>query len=123
MLLAQEAAGPVIELIKLLPDGASVIAVIVVVLIFLKNQREFNEHLRTIAADFAKQLINSKKESEEQVKNLTQSYLANEKYYQQQIQKLFDDFIKVSTETIKAVQQLESAVRELRDQVKRNKEP
>src|ERR1041385_2944586 len=106
------------DLTKLLPDSVSTVAVIIVVTIFLRNQQQFNESLRTIASEFSHKIEILQQNFENQIDKLTTNYLNSEKIYQAQIQKLFDDFMTVSRETVVAVKQLESAVRELKEEVR-----
>jgi Sec-independent protein translocase protein TatA len=107
-----------IDLIKLLPEGSSVIAVIVVVIIFLKNQREFHVSLKEITKEFTDRVSSMQAVFQSQIDRLSTNFLATEKIHQEQIQNLFSDFISVSRETVIAVKELEAAVRELRMEVK-----
>lgn len=109
------------DLIKLLPEGSSVVAVIVVVVIFLRNQKEFNVSLKNITDEFSKNVTAMQQDFQKQIDRLSNAYLENEKTYRTQIQKLFDDFITVSRETITAVKGLEATVRELRYQIQGNR--
>lgn len=102
---------------KLLPDGASVIAVIVVVIIFLKHQSEYHASLKEITKTFSERTVEMQHQFEMQVDRLSTNYLASEKIYQVQIQRLFDDFILVSRETIIAVKELDASVKSLREMI------
>jgi hypothetical protein len=105
----------VAELMKMLPDGASAIAVIVVVMLFLKQQERLNVMLETITRGFNDQVYDSQKTFQEQVLRLTRQQCENQKLYQDQIQSLIDAHIKVSRETILALKSLEASLKEARD--------
>lgn len=103
------------DLIRLLPDGASAVAVIFVVMLFLKQQDRINIMLETITRDFNDQVIDSQKSFQEQILRLTRQQYDNQKLYQDQIQSLIDAHIKVSRETILALKSLESSLKEAKD--------
>jgi hypothetical protein len=103
------------ELISLLPDGASVAAVILVVVLFLKQHEKINAMLTAIAKDFNAHIHESQKGFHEQILGLTKQQYEHQKSYQDQIQALIDAHIKVSRETIMALKTLEASIRELKD--------
>jgi hypothetical protein len=100
------------DLIRLLPDGASAVAVIIVVMLFLKQQDRINLMLESITQNFNDQVGDSQKSFQEQILRLNRQQFENQKLYQDQIQSLIDAHIKVSRETIIALKSLESSVRE-----------
>ena len=61
------------DMIKLLPDGASAVAVIVVVMLFLKQQDRINLMLETITKSFSEQVGDSQKTFQEQILRLAQT--------------------------------------------------
>ena len=103
------------DLIRLLPDGASAVAVIIVVMLFLKQQDRINLMLESITKGFNDQVYDSQKSFQEQILRLTRHQQENQKLYQDQIQALIDAHIKVSRETILALKSLEVSLKESRD--------
>lgn len=103
------------DLIRLLPDGASAVAVIIVVMLFLKQQDRINLMLESITKGFNDQVFDSQKAFQEQILRLTRQQYENQKLYQDQIQSLIDAHIKVSRETIMALKSLEASLKEAKD--------
>ena len=103
------------ELIRLLPDGASAAAVIVVVMLFLKQQDRVNATLESITKGFNEQAFDSQKAFQDQILRLTRQQYENQKLYQEQIQSLIDAHVKVSRETILALKSLESSLRDAKE--------
>ena len=103
------------DLIRLLPDGASAVAVIIVVMLFLKQQDRINTMLESITKGFNEQVYDSQKAFQDQILRLTRHQQDNQKLYQDQIQALIDAHIKVSRETILALKSLEVSLKEAKD--------
>ncbi len=103
------------DLIKLLPDGASAVAVIFVVMLFLKQQDRINLMLESITKGFNDQVFESQKAFQDQILRLARQQGDNQKLYQDQIQSLIDAHIKVSRETILALKSLEGSLKDARD--------
>jgi predicted ABC-type ATPase len=103
------------DLIKLLPDGASAVAVIIVVMLFLKQQDRINLMLESITKSFNDQVFESQKTFQDQILRLTRQQFENQKHYQDQIQSLIDAHIKVSRETILAMKGLEASLKDAKD--------
>ena len=103
------------DLIRMLPDGASAVAVIIVVMLFLKQQDRINLMLESITRNFNDQVGDSQKSFQEQILRLNRQQFDNQKLYQDQIQSLIDAHIKVSRETILALKSLESSLKDARD--------
>ena len=103
------------DLIRLLPDGASAVAVIIVVMLFLKQQDRINLMLESITQNFNDQVGDSQKSFQEQILRLNRQQFENQKLYQDQIQSLIDAHIKVSRETILALKSLEASLKEAKD--------
>lgn len=103
------------DLIRLLPDGASAVAVIVVVMLFLKQQDRINLMLESITRGFNEQVNDSQKTFQDQVLRITRQQYDNQKLYQDQIQSLIDAHIKVSRETITALKSLEHSLKDAKD--------
>jgi len=106
MLLAQIP----VDLIKLLPDGANVVAVIVVVILFLKQQEKFNIILKNMTDDFHEQVKGNQKAFQDQITTLSEQYLSYQKLYQEQIQRLMDAHILVTREVITTLQEVKQNV-------------
>jgi hypothetical protein len=107
--------GTLQDLIRLLPDGASAVAVIYVVMLFLRQQDRINQTLESITRGFNEQVFESQKAFQEQVLDLTHQQNESQKLYQEQIQALIDAHIKVSRETIVALKSLEASLKEARE--------
>ena len=103
------------DLIRLLPDGASAVAVILVVMLFLKQHDKINAMLETITRRFNEQVNDSQKTFHEQIVRLSDQQFENQKLYQDQIQTLIDAHIKVSRETILALKSLEISLKDARE--------
>ena len=103
------------DLIRMLPDGASAVAVIIVVMLFLKQQDRINLMLESITQNFNDQVGDNQKAFQEQILRLNRQQYDNQKLYQDQIQSLIDAHIKVSRETILALKSLEVSLREAKD--------
>jgi hypothetical protein len=105
----------IVDLVKLIPNGASVIAVIVVVILFLKQQDKMNEMLQAVTEKFNEQSTVSQKLYQDQLGNLSQQYFVNQKSFQDQIQLLIDSHMKASqqaTTTLKGVEAKVSNIQE-----------
>jgi hypothetical protein len=70
------------DFIKLLLDGTSVGAVIIVVIIFLKYAREYNQSLKDISKDFTDRIDKSQGQFQIQIDKLSENFLNNERNYQ-----------------------------------------
>ena len=103
------------DLIRMLPDGASAVAVIIVVMLFLKQQDRINLMLESITQNFNDQVGDSQKAFQEQILRLNRQQFDNQKLYQDQIQALIDAHIKVSRETILALKSLELSIKEAKE--------
>jgi hypothetical protein len=103
------------DLIHLLPDGASVVAVIFVVMLFLRQQDRLSVMLDTITKGFNERVNESQKTFQEQVLRLTTQQGDNQRLYQEQIQSLIDAHIKVSRENILALKSLEASLKEAKE--------
>lgn len=103
------------DLIRLLPDGASAVAVIVVVMLFLKQQDKLNLTLKAVTQEFHDQENESRKTYQEQFLKLTSQQYENQKMYQDQIQSLIDAHINVTRETVLAIKGLEISLNQSKD--------
>jgi methyl-accepting chemotaxis protein len=105
------------DLIKLLPEGSAVISVIVVVLLFLKQQREQAKQLEKITESFNTRLTEVTEGFQKQINSLTSQIFEDRKVTNQQMQGLFDGFMNVSKETISAVVELRAVIEGVSRQV------
>src|SRR5262249_45171615 len=111
----RQGGGPVQDLIRLLPDGASAVPVLIVVLLFLKQQARINAMLESTTQGFNDQVGHSQKAFQDQIVRLNRQQYDNQKLYQDQIQSLIDAHIKVSRETILALKSLEASLKDARE--------
>jgi len=63
------------ELINLLPEGASVSAVIIIVIIFLKHMRGFADRIENMGKDCHANHLNSQKMYQEQINTIVHGYI------------------------------------------------
>ncbi|MBV8558832.1 MAG: hypothetical protein JO116_25100 [Planctomycetaceae bacterium] len=103
------------DLIKLLPDGASVIAVIVVIVLFLKQHDKITLLISSLAKQFDDHIYDSQKTFQEQILKLANQQHENQKAYQNQIQLLIEAHVNVSKETILALKSLEMSLKEAKE--------
>jgi len=103
------------ELIKLLPDGASVVAVIVVIVLFLKQHDKITLMISSLAKQFDDHIYDSQKCFQDQILKLASQQHENQKAYQDQIQLLIEAHVNVSKETILALKTLEMSLKEAKD--------
>jgi hypothetical protein len=60
-----------VELLQHLPNGGAVVAVVVVVMIFLKRQDTYDDRMQAIASRFADEIQASRKDYLEHLRELT----------------------------------------------------
>ena len=102
-----------VELLQMLPGGGSVVALIVTVILFLKQQEKTQQGLSQITDTFNARIASTQSSFQDQVKDLMGQSAENQKHYQDQVQSLIDRHLEVSRETIVAIKSLESAVAEM----------
>lgn len=102
--------GSSIDLLRLIPEGTNIIGVIVVVVLFLKQQEKFNTTMSEVTKQFNEQVKENQAAFQAQLSDLTGQYSANQKLYQDQIQKLMDGHIQVTREVIVTLQDVKHAV-------------
>jgi len=105
------------ELVKLLPDGANVVAVIIVVVMFLKQQDKFNGNLKQTIDDFHGQVRENQKNFQEQIASLSSQYFTNQSLYQAQIQRLMDSHIAITKEVITTLEGLKQNVNLINEKI------
>jgi hypothetical protein len=103
------------DLVKLLPDGASVVAVIVVIVLFLKQHEKISVILNDVSRRFNEQIYDSQKGFQEQLLKLAGQQYEHQRSYQDQIQALIEAHVNVSKETITALKSLEMSLKEAKD--------
>lgn len=102
-----------VELLKMLPGGGSVAALIVTVILFLKQQERTQLSLGQITETFNARVVSTQSSFQEQINRLMIQNVENQKLFQEQIQLLIDGHIEVSRETIAAIKAMEHTVHEL----------
>jgi hypothetical protein len=107
-----------IELLKLIPGGGACIAVIAVVLIFLKAQREDRIESAKQSQHFIDEVRIITRSYQDNVNSIMANVAVNQRTFQDQIKEITDDHMKLTRETITAVKGLEGAVRELQQSSK-----
>jgi hypothetical protein len=110
-------APEIADIVRLLPSGAATVAVITVVILFLKQQKESNEINKQIAENSNLAMSNQTKSFQDQINSLFALQHNNQKEYQTQIQLLIDSHLKVSRETIIALKGLELTVSKVREKI------
>jgi hypothetical protein len=106
------------DLVKLLPDGASVVAVIVVIVLFLKQHDKINLLLSNVTKDFHDHIYESQKGFQDQVLKLSSQQFEHQKSYQDQIQALIEAHVNVTKETITALKSLEMSLKDAKERGK-----
>ena len=106
------------DLVKLLPDGASVIAVIIVIVLFLKQHDKINLLLTNVTKEFHEHIYESQKGFQDQVLKLSSQQFDHQKAYQDQIQALIEAHVNVTKETITALKSLEMSLKDAKDRGK-----
>jgi hypothetical protein len=107
----------VIDIINALPDGSSVVSVIVVIILisFLKRFDKVDSMLKTTTKHFHDLLYDSQRNFQDQILKLSKQHSEQQKSYQSQIQALIDAHIQVSKETILALKGLEMSLKEAKE--------
>lgn len=105
------------DLVKLLPNGAATVSVILVVILFLKQQEKMNVILEQITNKFNEQTAANQKSYQDQITALSSQYYTNQQAFQNQIQSLIDAHLKISRETISALKSLEATVNVVKEKV------
>ncbi len=103
------------DLVKLLPDGASVIAVIIVIVLFLKQHDKINLLLTNVTKEFHEHIYESQKGFQDQILKLSAQQFDHQKAYQDQIQALIEAHVNVTKETITALKSLEMSLKDAKD--------
>lgn len=109
------------ELFKLLPDGVSVISVIVIVSMFLRHisttQAAYESRLKEIADKFSSDLKIAREGFQSQVKELYNQFERSQASFRDQLRDLTDKHLSVLNDTVLAVRGLQDSVKELRQSV------
>lgn len=99
-----------VDLVKAIPDGLNVVGVIVVVGLFLRQQKEFNSAFKQITEDFQARTADNQKAFQTQIERLTEDYFKNQKAFQDQIYRLMDANIALTRDAITAMNELKSMI-------------
>ena len=89
-------------------------ALIVTVILFLKQQEKTQINLGQITETFNDRVTATQSAFQDQINHLMDQNVENQKLYQDQIRSLIDGHLEVSRETIAALKSVENAVHELR---------
>lgn len=106
------------EILKAVSGGGSAVAIIAVVILFLRQQEKANEALRQIAEKFTAEVRDSQRAFQEQINIMMGTIGRSQKLYQDQIRGLIDDHMIVTRETVAAVRGLDATVRSVETTVK-----
>ncbi len=101
------------ELLQMLPGGGSVAALIMTVILFLKQQEKAQATINQVTETFNVRVTETQVSFQDQINRQMVQINENQKRYQEQIQSLIDAHIEVSRETVLALKSLEAAVSEL----------
>ncbi|MDE2508493.1 MAG: hypothetical protein KGM43_14865 [Planctomycetota bacterium] len=99
--------GILFELVRMLPDGAGVAGVLVVVILFLKQQDKSNRLIESLTTVFNEQIAFHHARWHDQFREINDRVSNNQRQYQDQIQTLVGAHLDVSRETITAIKSLE----------------
>lgn len=102
------------ELIKLLPDGAASIAIIVVVILFLKQQDKSAIMIKEISEAFQLTIKDLQQASLIQVTEMYRQNTESRTHFQSQIQTLMDGQMRLTQEVIETLHDLKLVVNSLR---------
>jgi type I site-specific restriction endonuclease len=117
----------------MLPEGASVTAVVTVVVLFLKHMNgrdavhqevvktlttSYNDNQKEERKTFSDELRETRTTFSEQLKEVTAVFSERHEATQEKITTLTESHIKVSSETVGALNGLKDAVRDLQEKVK-----
>ena len=89
-----------LDLVKMLPDGASVVAVLLVIILFLRQADKINVLMVDLAKQFNDRVVDGLKGFQEQILKLADQQSRGQKEYQDQVQAM-------TKETILALKSLE----------------
>ena len=117
----------IVNLVKLIPDGLSVIAVIVVVILFLRQQDKSNEVITSLSdkqENLISQMMQRFNESiekgrssyQEQISKLANQNTDSQRQYQDQIQQMLQSHFKITKESIEALKTLETTISTFKEQ-------
>jgi hypothetical protein len=102
-----------LELLKLLPGGGAVLATVVTVILFLKHLAIQNERFDNLVKLSAMREAESRKDYQAHLASAQAAMSENYRLHQAQLQELIGKYVYVSMDTVLAVKNLDTAVREL----------
>lgn len=102
------------DLVKMLPDGTATIAVIAVVMLFLKQQDKATALLKEYTDSFQEAIANMAASHKSALDEMMRRESENRIHYQTQVQSLMDSQLEVTKEVTASIEKLASAVNELR---------
>lgn len=102
------------DLVKMLPDGTATIAVIAVVMLFLKQQDKATILLKEYTDSFQEAIANMAASHKSALDEMMRRESENRIHYQTQIESLMDSQLEVTREVTASIEKLASAVNEVR---------
>lgn len=104
------------QLIKLLPEGVSVVAVIMVVSLFLKQQRYQNKQSEKVADTYTTHLDQVTSDFRGQLDKMMTEIAKMDKERYDQIQLVFNGYMNLSREMIQTMAEFRGALKSLENQ-------
>ena len=99
------------EILKAMPNGGAVIALIAVVILFLKKQDRTDQMLGEITARFAAEVQSDRQAFQSQLAALMERSEVSQRLYMDQIKAIVGDYAILTRENITAVRELQRIVR------------
>lgn len=101
------------DLVKMLPEGGSIVAFIVVVWLFLQQQVKSNALIQELMSKHSADEKAAQEAYQKHVEALTNRTNESQKNFQEQIQRLMEANITISTKMIEMLNTLKDAVNSL----------
>lgn len=99
-----------LDLIKLLPDGATSVAIITIVILFLKQQDKAAESLKQITDSFQQSIRDLDTRQREAISEMNKRATDDRIHYQSQIQTLMDEHVEMSREVTGKLEALKTEI-------------
>lgn len=106
------------DLLKIIPDGLNVIAVLIVMFFFAKREDKFTTAIREIKDDFKDEIRRSQEAFQGQISEITRINTSSQREFQQQLQVLIEAHLTVSRESISALKSFEKVIEGMKDEIK-----
>lgn len=99
-----------LDLIKLLPDGATSVAIITIVILFLKQQDKAADSLKQITDSFQQSIRDLDSRQREAIVEINKRATDDRIHYQAQIETLMDEHMEMSREITGKLESLKTEV-------------